>query len=89
MRFATLPNGTPDGRLHVVSRDNTRAAPCQAATTLQEALENWGPLQDALQAEYAALCQSGGAPFDPAAALAPCRARGSGWTPRPMTAMAS
>ena len=25
MRLATLPNGGPDGRLHMVSRDNTVA----------------------------------------------------------------
>ena len=30
MRFATLPNGTPDGRLHVISRDNARAAPLRS-----------------------------------------------------------
>ncbi len=71
MRFATLPNGTPDGRLHVVSRDNSRCTPCAAAETLQTALEQWDDLQDALQSEYAALNEGGGAPFDPAGALAP------------------
>lgn len=39
MRFATLPNGTPDGRLHLVSRDNSRCTPCQSTATLQEALD--------------------------------------------------
>ncbi|MCB1409277.1 MAG: fumarylacetoacetate hydrolase, partial [Rhodobacteraceae bacterium] len=38
MKLATLPNGTPDGRLHVVTRDLTRCAPAQAVTTLQAAL---------------------------------------------------
>ena len=71
MRFATLPNGSPDGRLHLISRDNARAAPCQAATTLQGALENWGQLQEELRAEYDSLCQTGGSAFDPASALAP------------------
>ncbi|MBT9386795.1 fumarylacetoacetate hydrolase family protein [Pseudooceanicola sp. CBS1P-1] len=71
MRFATLPDGSPDGRLHLVSRDNTRCIPAQAAPTLQAALEGWDALSPALQAEYAALNQGGGQPFDPAAALAP------------------
>lgn len=71
MRFATLPNGTPDGELHVVSRDNTRSAPCKAATTLQDALERWDSLQEALKEEYDDLCAAGGVPFDPARALAP------------------
>lgn len=71
MRFATLPNGTPDGRLHLVSRDNKRCTPAQAAETLQAALEAWDALQDALQGEYDVLNAGGGAPFDPSAALAP------------------
>jgi len=71
MRFATLPNDTPDGRLHVVSRDNSRAAPCAAAQTMQAALEQWDAIQDALQAEYAAVNDGAGEPFDPAQALAP------------------
>jgi fumarylacetoacetate (FAA) hydrolase len=71
MRFATLPNGTPDGRLHIVSRDNSRCAPAKAAQTLQGALESWDALQGALQGEYDALNTGGGAPFDAAAALAP------------------
>ena len=71
MRFATLPNGTPDGRLHVVSRDNSRSAPSTTAETLQIALENWDAVQDDLQREYAAVNASLGEPFDPAQALAP------------------
>lgn len=71
MRFATLPNGTKDGRLHIVSRDNSRCAPAQAAETLQAALENWDALTPALEAEYVALNAGGGAPFDGTAALAP------------------
>ena len=39
MKFATLPDGTADGRLHLVSRDLTRAVPCAAARTLQAALD--------------------------------------------------
>ena len=71
MRFATLPNGTPDGRLHIVSRDNSRCAPCAAAPTLQSALEQWDALSAALRAEYDALNAGGGQAFDASAALAP------------------
>ena len=71
MKFATLPNGEPDGRLHVVSRDLTRAAPARAAETLQAALENWTTLEATLAAEYKTLNDGGGTPFDPSAALAP------------------
>lgn len=71
MRFATLPNGTPDGRLNIVSRDNTRCTPAQAAQTLQAALENWEALCPALQAEYEALNTGGGTAFDQRKAMAP------------------
>ena len=71
MKFATLPNGRPDGRLHLVSRDLTRSAPAQAAETLQAALEDWSALAPKLRAEYEELGRGGGAAFDPAAALAP------------------
>ncbi len=71
MRFATLPNGTPDGRLHIVSRDNARCTPSTTAETLQAALEDWDALTPALQAEYEALNAGGGDPFDGTKALAP------------------
>ncbi|MBF9059354.1 fumarylacetoacetate hydrolase [Rhodobacterales bacterium HKCCSP123] len=71
MRLATLADGTPDGRLHIVSRDNARCTPAKAAQTLQAALEGWDSLRPALEAEYAALNGGGGQPFDPAEALAP------------------
>ena len=71
MRLATLPDGSPDGRLHVVSRDNARCAPAAAAPTLQAALDRWDLLRPALADEYARLNAGGGQPFDPAAALAP------------------
>jgi len=35
MKFATLPNSTPDGALFVVSRDLTRAMPADGVATLQ------------------------------------------------------
>lgn len=71
MKLATLANGTPDGRLHLVSRDHARCAPAQAAATMQAALDDWAALEPRLQAEYAALNAGGGQPFDPAQALAP------------------
>jgi len=71
MKFATLPDGTPDGRLHVVSRDHARCAPAKAARTLRALMEDWEALAPALQAEYEAVNDGAGAPFDPAAALAP------------------
>jgi fumarylacetoacetate (FAA) hydrolase len=71
MKFATLDDGAPDGRLHLVSRDHRRCAPAAAASTLQAALEEWEALEPALQAEYAELNAGGGGPFEPGVALAP------------------
>jgi fumarylacetoacetate (FAA) hydrolase len=71
MKLATLDNGTPDGRLHLVSRDHARCTPALAAQTLQAALEGWESVEAALQAEYEALNAGGGTPFNPANALAP------------------
>ncbi|WP_428925894.1 fumarylacetoacetate hydrolase family protein [Marinibacterium sp. SX1] len=71
MRLATLPDGTPDGRLHLVSRDNRRCAPSQTARTLQAALDDWARLEPGLRAEQEALDTGGGQPFDPSRALAP------------------
>jgi fumarylacetoacetate (FAA) hydrolase len=74
MRFATLPNGSPDGRLHLVSRDNARAAPSRTVPTLQQALERWSEVEAALEEEYATLnagTVSGEIAFDPAFAMAP------------------
>jgi fumarylacetoacetate (FAA) hydrolase len=71
MKLATLPNGTPDGRLHIVSRDLTRSEPAKAAETLQAALENWQALEPALQAQSASVNAGSGLAFDPVAALAP------------------
>lgn len=74
MRFATLRNGAPDGRLHIVSRDNSRAVPAAAAATLQEALDRWESVAPALEAEYADLNGgdvAGVRAFEPALAMAP------------------
>lgn len=74
MKLATLKNGTPDGRLHLVSRDLTRAVAAQAAQTLQLALERWTDAVGALTAQYDALNAgpvAGEVAFDPAQAMAP------------------
>lgn len=71
MKFATLPDGSKDGRLHLVSRDLSRCAPAKACTTLQAALEAWEALAPALEAEYDVLNAGGGVAFDPGRALAP------------------
>ncbi|MBV8062450.1 MAG: fumarylacetoacetate hydrolase family protein [Nevskia sp.] len=51
MKLATLKDGTRDGRLVVVSRDLSRAAPAPHVKTLQAALDDW----DDIAAELAAL----------------------------------
>ena len=71
MKLSTLPNGTADGRLHVVSRDHARCREAEAAPTLQAALEDWERIEPLLQAEYDALNARGGEAFDAAMALAP------------------
>lgn len=71
MKFATLPNNTPDGRLHVVSRDLARSAPANNVETLQSLMENWDRLADALEAQYSDLNVGAGENFDPSTALAP------------------
>ncbi|MBZ0163120.1 MAG: fumarylacetoacetate hydrolase family protein [Notoacmeibacter sp.] len=71
MKLATMQDGTPDGRLHLVSRHHSRCAPADAARTLQEAMEKWDAVAPALEAQYAALNAGGGEAFDPAKAAAP------------------
>ncbi|WP_348271093.1 fumarylacetoacetate hydrolase family protein [Aureimonas sp. Leaf454] len=71
MRFATLNDGSRDGRLHLVSRDNTRCTPTKSVPTLLALMEDWTAHASALQAQYEALNDGGGVPFDPAIALAP------------------
>lgn len=51
MRLATLPDGTRDGRLVVVSRDLTVCAEADlVAPTLQHALDHWDEVEPELQA---------------------------------------
>ncbi|MCA0946643.1 fumarylacetoacetate hydrolase family protein [Salipiger pacificus] len=71
MRFATLADGSPDGRLHLVSRDNARCTPATAVQSLRLLMEDWNAFAPALEKQYAALNAGGGVPFDPERALAP------------------
>lgn len=75
MRLATLPDGSRDGWLVVVSRDLKSAAPAgKLAKTMQEALDNWGKVHGDLQGLYDALNDgkaAGAFPFDSKGALAP------------------
>ncbi len=74
MKLATLRDGTRDGRLLVVSRDLTRAAPAQHARTLQAALDDWDIVVPELQALYERLNDgmiAGTLDFDPRDCLAP------------------
>jgi fumarylacetoacetate (FAA) hydrolase len=64
VRLATLPNGTQDGQLVVVSKDLTRAVPStDIVTTLQQALERWEEVEPLLS-QLAALLDRGAAPGD-------------------------
>jgi len=74
MKLATMKNGTPDGRLYVVSRDLTKAVPARAAATMQAALDTWESSAADLSAQYDSL--NGGQEkdaidFNQAEALAP------------------
>jgi fumarylacetoacetate (FAA) hydrolase len=75
MKFATLRDGSLDGRLLVVSRDLRHAADATAiAPCLLDALQRWGAVRGPLQDLSDAL-NAGGADgqfrFDPAACAAP------------------
>lgn len=75
MKLATYPGPTPDGRLVVVSRDLTRAAPAHdIASTLIAALGEWDDVADGLAARAEELEEGtaiGEFAFDPGDALAP------------------
>lgn len=75
MKLATLNDGSLDGRLLVVSRDGTRAAPAEGiAVSLLQALQQWERTAPALR-DLAARLEHGGAPgafdFDPRRCAAP------------------
>ena len=62
MKVATLPDGTRDGRLVIVSRDLKRAVAADGiARTLQEALDNWATVEPDLRRLSHAL-ETGDAP---------------------------
>lgn len=64
MKLATLRDGTPDGRLVVVSRDLTRASDARhIAPTLRAALENWEEAAAELE-RIAAGVETGGQPVE-------------------------
>lgn len=71
MRFASLPDGSPDGRLYLVSRDNSRCLPAPGVTNLLALMADWDAHAPQLQGVYAALNDGDGQAFEARAALAP------------------
>ena len=75
MKFATFDDGTLDGALHLVSRDQLRALPVpQIATSLLDAVQRWDQVQAPLQEQYRALNDAsalGMVPFAPQQCRAP------------------
>ncbi|MCC5960020.1 MAG: fumarylacetoacetate hydrolase family protein [Rhodobacteraceae bacterium] len=75
MKFATLPDGTEDGALLVVSRDLTRAAPAaDISPSLLAALRDWTGTQPLLRARAQQIedgTAPGLVPFSPKDVLAP------------------
>ena len=75
MKLATLPDGSRDGRLMIVSRDHRlMAGAADIVPSLQRALETWGEVEPALRRRAGDLERgsvTGAAPFDPRLALAP------------------
>ncbi len=75
MKLATLPDGSRDGRLVVVSRDRRHALPVpQIAGTLQQALDKWEAVRTALEEVSLRLNNSavpGSLPLDSARLIAP------------------
>lgn len=75
MKLASLPNGTRDGELYVVSRDMTRAVSAKTIVpNLLTAMENWPAYENKLTALFEALqagTAAGAIAFDEAKALSP------------------
>jgi len=74
MKFATLDNHTPDGRLLVVSRDLSRCVDAGAvAPTLLYAVQHWREVEAPLLRIYESLNSDAqaGQPFDPRRCAAP------------------
>lgn len=73
MKLATLDDGTRDGQLAVVSRNNERLAPVTIVSHMQEALDNWAEVKPGLESRFREL-QSGtieGQPVDTSKLHAP------------------
>jgi fumarylacetoacetate (FAA) hydrolase len=74
MKLGTIKDGTRDGTLVVVSRDNRKYAPVQEISrNLQSALDNWAHVEGDLKAVYAKLSSDAikGEPVEKAQFLAP------------------
>ncbi len=82
MKFATLPDTTPDGQLFIVSRDGRSATAARGvAGSLIDALQRWDEVAPRLQAIYDELSagrSAGSQAFDPVACTAPLP-RGPQW----------
>ena len=70
MKLASRATGHPDGQLLVASRDLSRAVEAQAARTMQDALDRWADVENALICEFAAVEAGAGEEIDPAMLLA-------------------
>ena len=74
MKLATLKDGSRDGRLFVVSRDLSQAAPAPQVRTLQAALDDWDSIAPLLQELSDRLNDgmiAGTLAFDPCECLSP------------------
>jgi fumarylacetoacetate (FAA) hydrolase len=74
MRLSTLPDGSPDGRLVLVSADGRFCRAAGPVPTMQAALERWTDLEPLLRQRQQALDEGradDALPFDAAQALAP------------------
>ena len=74
MKLATQRDGTPDGRLLVVSQDLSIASPVERIATLQQALDHWDeaePLLRAVDRKLAAGTARDAAAFRPETIMAP------------------
>jgi fumarylacetoacetate (FAA) hydrolase len=74
MKFVTLADGTPDGRLHIAARNGAMAVPAHHADTLQQALEAWADHSPHWHAQADRLDAgdlTGALPLTPGAALSP------------------
>ncbi len=78
MRLATLRDGSRDGRLVVVTRDQRAGRDDSIPPTLQAALDDWDRAEPALRALAERLERAGGDPLDPRT-LAPPLPRAYEW----------